>query len=112
MVLAHVALPSSGSLDVFHRARALVPTAKRVLLLEWGLHPHQMTTVSQAVARGLIDSVLTRPSAGRDEEFHSSITEDLGDWAWTTAPTVEAVRVVVDDATRRAGHRSNACSNG
>jgi thioredoxin reductase (NADPH) len=45
--------------------------------------------------------VATGGTAGRrDEEFHIAITEDLGEWAWTTAPTVEAVRIVSADDRR------------
>ena len=81
----------------------MAPTAKRVLLLDWGLQPDQVPTVSSAVSLGLVDTVLTKPTGPRDEEFHGTITEDLGDWAWTTAPTVEAVRVVTgEDESGRA----------
>ena len=52
---------------------------------------------------GLADTVLTKPTGARDEEFHGAITEDLGDWAWTTTPTVEAVKVVGDGDSRRVG---------
>ncbi len=38
--------------------------------------------------------MLTKPTGARDEEFHGAITESLGDWAWTTTPVVEAVKVV------------------
>ena len=30
----------------------------------------------------------------RDEDFHAAITEDLGEWAWTTKPVVETVKIV------------------
>ena len=85
-------------------ARSLVPTAKRVLLLDWGLRREQTAELSRAaLSVGLIDTVLTRPTGPRDEEFHSGITEDLGDWSWTTTPVVEAVRVVVDPDTTTRG---------
>ena len=42
----------------------------------------------------MVDTVLTKPTGPRDEEFHTAITEDLGEWAWTTSPVVEAVRIV------------------
>jgi thioredoxin reductase (NADPH) len=83
------------------------PTAKRILLLDWGLRPDQMPAVSRAAVLGLADTVLTKPTGARDEEFHSAITEDLGDWAWTTTPTVEAVKVVGDADSRRVGEIRN-----
>ena len=76
----------------------VVPTAKRVLLLDWGLQADQIARVAtRATSQGVVDTVLTKPSGARDEEFHGTITEELGDWAWSTSPTVEAVKVVVDD---------------
>jgi thioredoxin reductase (NADPH) len=44
--------------------------------------------------------VLTKPTDARDEEFHTAITEDLGEWAWTTSPVVEAVRIVGGEQDR------------
>jgi thioredoxin reductase (NADPH) len=84
-------------------ARNLVPTAKRVLLLDWGLRREQPAELSQWLSVGLFDSVLTRPTGPRDEEFHTGITEQLGDWSWTTTPVVETVKVVVDQDTMSRG---------
>jgi thioredoxin reductase (NADPH) len=104
MVLADVALQQPDGIDVLTRVRSLAPTAKRVLLLRWGLHPEQVTVVARATALGLVDTVLTKPTGPRDEAFHTTITEELGEWAWTTSPVVETVRVVFDASSRmRAG---------
>jgi thioredoxin reductase (NADPH) len=103
MVLADLALGSLDGVEVLTRVRSVAPTAKRILLLDWGLRPDQMPAVSRAAALGLADTVLTKPTGARDEEFHTAITEDLGDWAWTTTPTVEAVKVVGDADSRRVG---------
>ena len=83
--------------------RNLVPTAKRVRLLDWGLRRDRLAGLSRALSVGIIDTVLTRPTGPRDEEFHAGITEDLGDWSWTTTPVVEAVKVVVDADTTTRG---------
>jgi thioredoxin reductase (NADPH) len=103
MVLANLALPPLNGVDVLTRVRSMAPTAKRILLVDWGLRPDQMPAVSRAAALGLADTVLSKPTGARDEEFHSAITEDLGDWAWTTTPTVEAVKVVGDGDSGRVG---------
>ena len=103
MVLADLALPPLDGVDVLTRVRSMVPTAKRILLLDWGLRPDQMPAVSRAAALGIADTFVTKPTGVRDEEFHAVITEDLGDWAWTTTPTVEAVKVVGDGHSRRIG---------
>ena len=62
-----------------------------------------MDAVGRAATLGLVDSFLTKPTGPRDEEFHGAITGSLGDWAWTTTPVVEAVRVVVDSDRGRGG---------
>jgi thioredoxin reductase (NADPH) len=107
MVLADLALSPFDGVDVLTRVRSVAPTAKRILLLDWGLRPDQMPAVSRAAVLGLADTVLTKPTGARDEEFHTAITDDLGDWAWTTTPTVEAVKVVGDADSRRVGEIRN-----
>jgi thioredoxin reductase (NADPH) len=103
MVLAEIALQPIDAIDVLNKARALAPTAKRVLLVDWGLRPEQTAAVSRPALVGLVDSVLTKPTGPRDEEFHGTLTEDLGDWAWTEAPVVEAVKVVGEGSSGRVG---------
>ncbi len=94
MVFADLALRPGDGVDLLSRVRGVAPTAKRVLLLDWGLRPDQTPPVARAEALGLADVVLTKPTGARDEEFHRAITEELGDWAWTTTPIVEAVKLV------------------
>jgi thioredoxin reductase (NADPH) len=94
MVLADLVLSPVDGVDLLGRVRAAASTAKRVLLLDWGLRPDQGPAVSRATAFGLVDTFLPKPTGPRDEEFHGAITEQLGEWAWTTAPVVAAVEVV------------------
>ena len=95
MVVAELAASrSSDSVDVLARVRSGAPTARTVLLLAWGLRSDQMPTVSRGVALGVVDTVLTKPTGPRDEDFHTAITEDLGEWSWSAAPVVEAVKIV------------------
>ena len=101
MVLADLLMRPVDGVAVLSRVRSIVPTAKRVLLIDWGLQPDQVPEASGAESLGLVDSILTKPTGPRDEEFHGTITEDLGDWAWTAAPVVEAVKVVGDDVAGR-----------
>jgi thioredoxin reductase (NADPH) len=103
MVLADVRLHPDGGVDVLTQVRAAVPTAKRVLLMDWGLRPEQLPVVLRATALGIVDTFLTKPTGARDEEFHTAITEELGDWAWTRTPAVEAVRIVGDAGDARVG---------
>jgi thioredoxin reductase (NADPH) len=104
MVLADVGLQQPDGIEVLARVRSVAPTAKRVLLLRWGLHPEQARAVGRAVALGAVDTVLTKPTGPRDEDFHATISEELGEWSWSTSPVVEAVRVVFEASSRvRAG---------
>jgi len=103
MVVADLAMDPVDGVEVLSRVRAVSPTTKRILLLDWGLRPDQMDAVGRAATLGLVDSFLTKPTGPRDEEFHGAITGSLGDWAWTTTPLVEAVKVVVDSDRGRGG---------
>jgi thioredoxin reductase (NADPH) len=94
MVLCDLAVAPSGGVEVLAHVRRMARTTRCVLLREWGLRGDQMPAIGQALTLGVADTVLTKPTGPRDEEFHSAITEDLGEWAWTTSPVVEAVKIV------------------
>jgi thioredoxin reductase (NADPH) len=94
MVLVDVAVSPVPAEEVLVTVHAVARSARRVLLLDWGLRGDQMPAVARAVALGVVDTVLTKPTGPRDEEFHTAISEELGEWAWTTAPVVEAVKIV------------------
>jgi thioredoxin reductase (NADPH) len=104
MVLADVGRGHFDGVDLLARVRNAIRTVRCVLLLEWGLRGDQEHAVSRAVALGVVDTVLTKPTGPRDEEFHTAISEDLGEWAWTTTPVVEAVKIVTEDGRGREIH--------
>jgi thioredoxin reductase (NADPH) len=105
MVLCDLAVAASGGVDVLARVRRVARTTRCVLLIEWGLRGDQMPAVGRALTLGVVDTVLPKPKDVRDEEFHSAITEDLGEWAWTTSPVFEAVKIVgADDGRSREIH--------
>ncbi|HEX6658940.1 MAG TPA: FAD-dependent oxidoreductase, partial [Ilumatobacter sp.] len=100
MVLADLALGAWDGVEVLASVRSTARTARCVLLVDWGLRADQVPAVSRALALGVVDTVLTKPTGPRDEDFHTAITEDLGEWAWTTKPVVEAVKIVTTDTGR------------
>jgi thioredoxin reductase (NADPH) len=100
MVLADLALGVSDGVEVLARVRSVARTVRCVLLLDWGLRGDQMPAVSRALALGVVDAVLTKPTGRRDEEFHTAIGENLSEWAWSTTPVVEAVKIVATDRGR------------
>jgi thioredoxin reductase (NADPH) len=103
MVLADIAAGPVDGVEVLSRVREVAPTARCVLLLDWGLRPEQTAVVPRAELLGVIDTVLTKPTGVRDEEFHGAITEQLSEWSWTTTPVVEAVKVVDRPGAARGG---------
>ena len=100
MVLADLAIGAWDGVDVLARVRSTAPTTRCVLLVDWGLRADQAPAVARAIALGVVDTVLTKPTGPRDEEFHTAIVEDLGEWSWTTRPVVEAVRIVTTNTGR------------
>jgi thioredoxin reductase (NADPH) len=72
----------------------------RIVLLDWASEPEAARQASSATALGRVDSTLNKPTGVRDEEFHTAITEYLAEWAWTTTPVVEAVKIVGDHRSR------------
>jgi thioredoxin reductase (NADPH) len=94
MVLVELAAGPTDGVETLARVRSVARRARCVLLLDWGLRSDQMPAVTRAISLGVVDTVLTKPTGPRDEEFHTAVTEDLGEWAWTTAPVVEAAKVV------------------
>jgi thioredoxin reductase (NADPH) len=50
----------------------------------------------------MIDAYLPAPGAGRDEGFHSAVSELLEEWAHDTAPALPAVRIIAQQQSARA----------
>jgi thioredoxin reductase (NADPH) len=94
MVLADLAVGVFDAVGVLAGVRSVARTVRCVLLLDWGLRGEQMPAVARALALGVVDAVLTKPTGPRDEEFHTAIGENLSEWAWSTTPVVEAVKIV------------------
>ena len=94
MVLADLALGASDGVEVLAKVRSTAPTARRVLLLEWGSAVTRCRPCRGPSLWAL--SIRFSPSrpVQRDEDFHTAVTEDLSEWAWATTPVVEAVKIV------------------
>lgn len=86
--------------------RALVPTARRVIVSPWGRFLEESQQLRGAQAAGKFDAMLLLPRGVRDEEFHGAIGELLNDWGATAAPQVESLHVITprrDALTRQIG---------
>lgn len=105
MIAVESSLPDAEGLVTIDCLHALIPTARRFLLIHWEDWIATRESVREAYAAGRIDVSLAIPRGSRDEEFHTAVTEALSDWGWTTGgPTVEVVTVVVEtrDAATQA----------
>ena len=94
MVLACYGPDDEGGLDFLRRAHALHPSAKRVVVVNWGDFDSR-GPVFRAIAEGHLENLVIRPERPRDEEFHGAVTDLLHDWHWAQGTSgFEAVRVI------------------
>jgi thioredoxin reductase (NADPH) len=80
-------------LAFLRRARAIHPSAKRAVVVNWGDF-ESSGPIFRAIAEGHAESHLLRPERRRDEEFHGSIIDLLDDWHLAQGRGFEAVRLI------------------
>ena len=104
LVLAAQWLDGATGTDLLDEARRLHPNAKRGLLIGWGDwgDPATGAAIFDAIARGLIDHYVLRPSAPPDELFHNAISGLLLDWAEAQRMSPYAIFVVGESWSGRA----------
>ncbi|NHN57201.1 FAD-dependent oxidoreductase [Calidifontibacter sp. DB0510] len=82
-------------LKAFHDWRAVVPTARRIVVAHRSRFAQDAEAFRPALGKGKFDAFLLMPQGVRDEEFHTAVTELLSDWGSTVAaPVVDAVRII------------------
>ena len=87
-------------LHYLRRARSIHPSAKRVVVVEWG-NFESRGPVFRAIAEGHLENLLVRPERPRDEEFHGGVSDLLHDWHWAQGTSgFEAVRIFGHDDER------------
>ncbi len=101
LVLADQWMPDISGTEFLARARHLFPTAKRVLLVEWGDRTTQ-EPVLKAMTFGHIDYYANKPERPGDEHFHRMIAEFLYDWAKANRPVFTEIRVVGERLSARS----------
>jgi thioredoxin reductase (NADPH) len=101
IVLAGQWLQDMTGTGLLARVREFHPTAKRVLLIEWG-DDSTSEPILQATALGQMDAYVVRPAHAPDERFHRAVTELLEEWARSHLPGLEAVRVVGEEWSARS----------
>jgi thioredoxin reductase (NADPH) len=94
LVLACYGPADDGGLDFLRRARPVHPSAKRVVVVEWG-NFEARGPIFRAIAEGHLENLVVRPERVRDEEFHGAVTDLLHDWHWAQGTSgFEAVRLI------------------
>jgi FixJ family two-component response regulator len=93
LVLADLWMPCMTGIEFLALAYELHPTAKRVLLTDWG-DTTARALIVKASALDQIDCDVAKPVHSPDESFHQVVTGLLAEWAEAHAPGREVVRVI------------------
>jgi thioredoxin reductase (NADPH) len=100
LILADQWMPEMRGTDFLARAKTVVPTARRALLISWA-DRSAAAPVLQAAALGGIDFYLPKPAWSPDEQFHRAVTESLEDWWREQGGRYEAVTVIGEEPSAR-----------
>jgi len=89
--------------ELLARAKALHPSAKRGLLIEWGAwgDPATAEAIFEAMALGQIDYYVLKPQGSPDELFHRTVAEFLFEWARAESPVQGEIELVAEPGSRR-----------
>jgi thioredoxin reductase (NADPH) len=95
--------------DLLARVRALHPSAKRGLLIEWGGWGDAATAeaIFESMALGRIDYYVLKPETSPDEMFHRTVAEFLFEWARAESAPAREIEIVGDPRSPRVHELSN-----
>jgi thioredoxin reductase (NADPH) len=103
LVIADQRMPEMTGRDFLGRVRSITPTAKRVLLVDWGDH-EASPTILQACALGELHNYVYKPWAPAEVHLYPLISEFLSEWTQANRPGLELIRVVGDEQSARSNH--------
>ncbi|MGD8166724.1 FAD-dependent oxidoreductase [Herbiconiux sp. P16] len=88
---------------LFAWSRTLYPDVRRSVLIDWGswARPETARTVSDLMARTLVDYYLVVPAREPDESFHRAVTDLLHDWERASGRARSGFTVIGDPAVAR-----------
>jgi thioredoxin reductase (NADPH) len=103
LVLADQWLSGTTGAELLDRVRALHPSAKRGLLIEWGGWGDRETAeaIFEAMALGRIDYYVLKPEGSPDELFHRTVGEFLFEWARAESSVQGEIEMVADPGSPR-----------
>ncbi|MEL4356649.1 MULTISPECIES: FAD-dependent oxidoreductase [unclassified Luteococcus] len=88
-------LPDAEVSDAFEQWRAMLPNARRLVVIPWDRFTQDAVALRTDLARNVFDASLLLPRGVRDEEFHTAVTEMLSDWGHMVGGPVVANVVIV-----------------
>ncbi|WP_222117765.1 FAD-dependent oxidoreductase [Nocardioides sp. SLBN-35] len=98
LIVTESRLPDEQMLMAMHDWRALVPTARRLVVIPISRFAEETTALRPYLQKGKFDTYLVLPQGRRDEEFHYAVTEMLSDWGATVATSeVDSVRIITPE---------------
>jgi thioredoxin reductase (NADPH) len=100
LILADQWMPEMTGTDFLARAKDVVPTARRVLLITWA-DRSAADPILRAAALGGIELCLPKPAWSPDEQFHRAVTESLEEWWREQGGRYEAVTVIGEEPSAR-----------
>ena len=103
LVLADHWLSGTTGAELLARVKALHPSAKRGLLIEWGAWGDADTAeaIFEAMALGRIDYYVLKPQGSPDELFHRTVAEFLFEWARAESSVQGEIEIVAKPGARR-----------
>ena len=101
LVIADQWMPAQTGRELLGQVRALVPLAKRALLVPWGDRPAAQE-ILRGCAYGQLDYYLTKPWTPAEVHLYPPVSEFLAEWTRANRPSLEILRVIGDDEAPRS----------
>lgn len=101
LVVSDQWMPEMTGIDFFDRVRAMVPTAKRALLVAWG-DQTASSTVLQGCLLGQLHNYLYKPWAPAEVHLYPLISEFLAEWTEVHRPGMELIHLVGGEHSPRS----------
>jgi thioredoxin reductase (NADPH) len=109
LVLSDQWLTDMTGAELLARVKALHPSARRGLLVEWGAwaDPATSEAIFEAMALGRIDYYVLKPERSPDELFHRTVAEFLFEWARAESSVQGEIELVAEPHSRRTHELRN-----
>jgi thioredoxin reductase (NADPH) len=101
LVIADPWMPERTGRELLGAVRALVPLAKRALLVPWGDRAAAQE-ILRGCAYGELDYYLTKPWTPAEVHLYPPVSEFLAEWTRANRPSLEILRVIGDDDAPRS----------